>query len=371
MSNLSSMIPRDRYFAAANSGLGFKSYFEDIFFDEGIKRRYIIKGGPGTGKSTLMKRLGARAEREGRKVVYYYCSSDTDSLDGIIIDSCIAVFDGTAPHSYDTVLPGAIDEIVDLGKFWNSAALAGYANKISRISESKKLCYKRAYRYLAAALETSRAMKLLAEPYRDTAKMRAAIARTCEKIPDGTGGRLTPHLVSAIGTRGRVRFDSLRRRASNLYAVCDSFGTARPYLKILVEELLKKGCRLSVSYDPIDTEAVEEVLVEDSGECFFLCEDAAGLSDDVQKINMKRFVDFGMLCENKSEIKRAKNEYKNAQRMKEGLVMSATQCLSDAGKHHFELEKLYKKHMDFAALSKFCETFSGKLISHLLCDENL
>ena len=354
MNNLSSMIPRDRYFAAANSGKGFKSYFEDIFFDEGIKRRYIIKGGPGTGKSTLMKRLGARAEREGKRVVYYYCSSDTESLDGVIIDSGIAVFDGTAPHSYDTVLPGAVDEIVDLGRFWDSAALGGYTDKIREISKTKKLCYARAYRYLAAALEVSRALDVLAEPYRDTVKMRAAIERVCEKIPNGIGARLTPALVSAIGTRGRVSLDSLRRRASKPYAVCDSFGTAKTYLKILVDELLKKGCRLSVSYDPIDTEAIDEVLVEDSGEYFFVCDDVSTLTDGVQKINMKRFV----FIESASEIRR---EYRLAGKQYESLLTLAEQALAGSGRAHLELEKIYTANMDFEALNCFFDSFFKKI----------
>ena len=43
------------YFACANSSRGFCNYFESNL--QGLERLYILKGGPGTGKSTLMKCL--------------------------------------------------------------------------------------------------------------------------------------------------------------------------------------------------------------------------------------------------------------------------------------------------------------------------
>ena len=46
---------RPAYFAAMNGRDGFTSFFEEIFFCDSIKKRYIIKGGPGTGKSSFTK----------------------------------------------------------------------------------------------------------------------------------------------------------------------------------------------------------------------------------------------------------------------------------------------------------------------------
>ena len=49
------------YFAAVNSSRGFISFFDNIF--AGRDRLYIIKGGPGTGKSTLCERLQMRRKK--------------------------------------------------------------------------------------------------------------------------------------------------------------------------------------------------------------------------------------------------------------------------------------------------------------------
>ena len=51
-----------------NSYGGFVSHYRDCFAQE---RRYIIKGGPGCGKSTLMRRIAHEAEQRGLEVEYY------------------------------------------------------------------------------------------------------------------------------------------------------------------------------------------------------------------------------------------------------------------------------------------------------------
>ena len=47
-----------RYFAASNSGTGFVNYFPRIFGGGACRRLFVVKGGPGTGKSSFMKRMG-------------------------------------------------------------------------------------------------------------------------------------------------------------------------------------------------------------------------------------------------------------------------------------------------------------------------
>ena len=70
------------YFACANSSRGFCNYFESNL--QGLERLYILKGGPGTGKSTLMKEIGADFYDLGYDIEFIYCSSDPSSLDGVL-----------------------------------------------------------------------------------------------------------------------------------------------------------------------------------------------------------------------------------------------------------------------------------------------
>ena len=94
---------KQAYFAAANSARGFISYYASCFGGEDVRRVYIVKGGPGTGKSRFLGDVANAARAQEYEVSYYYCSSDPLSLDGIVLShprkGKIALLDGTPPHA--------------------------------------------------------------------------------------------------------------------------------------------------------------------------------------------------------------------------------------------------------------------------------
>ena len=88
-----------QYFLGANSPAGFYSLYDQMIDRTKARRLYILKGGPGCGKSTLMRRVAERAKAAEQEVEYILCSGDPDSLDAVILPGLeIAVADGTAPH---------------------------------------------------------------------------------------------------------------------------------------------------------------------------------------------------------------------------------------------------------------------------------
>ena len=88
-----------QYFLGANTRNGFFSLYDGFADPEAGDFLYVIKGGPGCGKSTLMKRVGKAAEDAGLPVEYVLCSGDPDSLDGVWLPALHTGFvDGTAPH---------------------------------------------------------------------------------------------------------------------------------------------------------------------------------------------------------------------------------------------------------------------------------
>ena len=49
------------YFASANGYTGFRSYFDTVYKSENFDKIIILQGGPGSGKSSLMKALAMTA----------------------------------------------------------------------------------------------------------------------------------------------------------------------------------------------------------------------------------------------------------------------------------------------------------------------
>ena len=57
------------FFLGANSEEGFFSLYDQLLGGR-LDDLMILKGGPGCGKSTFMRRVGAAMERAGERVVY-------------------------------------------------------------------------------------------------------------------------------------------------------------------------------------------------------------------------------------------------------------------------------------------------------------
>ena len=92
-------LPHIEYFLGANSPTGFYSLYPQLLPPEQARAIYILKGGPGCGKSTLMRRVGARMEEKGMETEYILCSGDPASLDALLLPELgVAIVDGTAPH---------------------------------------------------------------------------------------------------------------------------------------------------------------------------------------------------------------------------------------------------------------------------------
>lgn len=342
---------RKAYFAAANSGNGFVSMFDEIFFGKNIKRRYIIKGGPGTGKSSFIRKVGLSAERQGLPVEYYYCSSDTDSLDGAVIGGSVALLDGTAPHSYDTIAPGVYDEIVNLGQFWNSEKLGRHADKIAELGKLKSAAYRRAYGYLGAALATVKTAEDVVSDCVLADKMKAAAARDISKLSLSKKGSVTVAQTEAMGVHGRVYLPTLALSAGHIHAVEDCYGIASAYLGELFSLARSRGYEAKVSFDTVDTAKVREILFPETGDCFTAVYEA---TENCSRVNVKRFVDT-------EKYAAVRQTYRSAMNCYDRLCRLAMESLSSAGKAHGEMEKYYVAAMDFVSQEKYCARFIDKL----------
>ena len=87
------------FYLGAKSPTGFYSLYDQLLEPEQAETIYILKGGPGCGKSSLMRWVAQAMEEKGASVEYIACSGDPDSLDAVVFPALnTAIVDGTAPH---------------------------------------------------------------------------------------------------------------------------------------------------------------------------------------------------------------------------------------------------------------------------------
>ena len=339
-------MSRKRFFAASNTERGFVSYFAENF-RERADRCYIIKGGPGTGKSRLMQEMGTAFEAVGGDVEYYYCSSDPSSLDGLYVTldgGSVAVLDGTAPHAEDIVRPGTVDNILDLGRFWDARILRERRGEIDLFGRKKSKAYAAAYRALSAYGSLRRTADALVEECTDADAIVEETAKLALNFPKEKL-LLTP--TSAIGMRGRVSFDTYRENARLNLSVADSRGYGVSYLYF--DRLIAACGGGRVSPHPIMQGrycgilaggiSVTETVITDTGD---------------KVIDSSEFVDRSAYLAVKSRVERLKL-------LAEGALDEADIAFREAGEAHMNIEEIFISAMDFAAKEEYSRDLCAKI----------
>ncbi len=344
-----------RYFAASNSAEGFKNYYPQVF--KRADRLYIIKGGPGTGKSCFMKRFADKMQVLGCAVEYYYCSSDPSSLDGVLVvgkGETVGMLDGTPPHTFDPVFPGVREEIINLGQFWNSELLQNEKTEIFALNQKKSAAFERAYSYLRSCGNLRAVTDSLLQKVIKEEKMRSAVERMAQSLslPKGEA-TIIPSIRCSVGMTGTVCFDSFESRAGKTFFVSDFYGIGQIFLGELLKFLKETRSVIRVSYDPISPGRIDGIFIEDAQIAFVLSKKIEDGTDGVGHVNPKRFVDG-------EKIRSVRGEVRYAARLFDDCLEGALHSLSAARVYHFVLEDIYKKAMDFATLSAYSKSFNEK-----------
>ena len=164
-----------KYFPGANTGRGFIGHFESIVPPwEKPHYTYILKGGPGVGKNTLMKKVSCLARANGYAVEEFRCASDPESLDAVRIPKKgIVLLDGTAPHTIDPDIPGIEGEILNLGHFLHREAFARRRGELQLLLSENRAHYNAAFACLGAAGALRRAAVADASKSADLPMIRA------------------------------------------------------------------------------------------------------------------------------------------------------------------------------------------------------
>ena len=139
-----------QYFLGGNTALGFSSCYDEFCKPEDGNFLWVLKGGPGCGKSTFMRSIGREAENRGLDVEYVLCSGDPDSVDGVMIPELhLGYVDGTAPHTMDVQYPAIRGAYLDLGQFYDLRALAPKADSLLYIYKRYRGEYAASYEALS------------------------------------------------------------------------------------------------------------------------------------------------------------------------------------------------------------------------------
>lgn len=333
------------YFTGANTCFGFRSGYDAFTREKDVKFIYIIKGGPGCGKSSFMKALASAMLDCGIDAEYLYCSGDPSSLDGVFFPSLsTAYLDGTAPHVLEPYCAGITGSYVSFADFYDEEHLVSASADVLSITREYKDAYSHAYAALRAYGELFSA---------DGITDPAASEKACERVrlitrrALGRGSNDSPILrerwLEAFTCEGSVFLcDTVKALCGRIILLDNEYGLAHPALRACEAEALSLGHDTVRCLHPLFPDRVSAVLVPGAS-CAFIAADRerARLFRGSQHIRLD-----SLAAKSSSDMRQCRRSSELGSR----LLEAAHGELARAKELHDRLEGLYNPHVDFGGV---------------------
>jgi len=356
-----------KVFPGGNTAVGFFSFY-DYILPEDARKIILIKGGPGVGKSTFMRYIAETLYSKGHPVELHCCSSDNESLDGVVFpQSQVALVDGTAPHLVDPKNPGAVDEILNLGNYWDEKGIRRNREHILSLNKLIKELFQSAYNYLAQAslLNKEREKYYRIADAVDFLLLDRHTSRLIKELFPGEGNSLRErHLfASAISPGGLVNhlpsiFDNLEHRV----IITGDAGTGKATLVARIyHHALLLDYQVEAFHCSLNPSQIEHIYIPEL---------SLGVITSVKPhvfqpkqgdtiINTADFIRARALSPYTADLEEANRRFGQA-------IERALDFIRRAKQAHDEMEAYYIPNMDFAAIDKVREETLERLTSYLI-----
>ena len=332
-----------KLFPGGNTANGSFNFFDNIIQDN-INRVFCLKGGPGVGKSSLMKKIAQEYIKKGYDVELHYCPSDPSSLDAVLIKKLgVVLLDGTAPHVVDPKNPGAIDEIINLGDYWNVESLEKNKLEIVEVGKDISESFRRAYKYLKSAEPIYLDIE---EKYRnsmDFGKINMYTDNFIEALFNGISSsgeyKKERHLFgTAITPIGHVDYtDSILSQVEKIYYLDGEIGTGKTtFLTKVYKKAVEKGMSVEIYHYPLIKEKLETIIINDLDIAITISD----LFKGKEKIDFNQFI-------NKNKLSNYKDEIEFDKKVFDELLGYAIDNLKLAKSKHDIIEAYYVPNMNF------------------------
>ncbi len=348
---------KEAYFMGYSTPTGFTTHLRDDI-ESGEFTTYIIKGGPGTGKSSLMKGIASELSDLDEPEIYY-CSSDPNSLDAVLFGNLkVIIADGTSPHVIEPTYPGVREVLIDLGECWNLGLLSDNKDGIIDSTNRNQKYHALAKKYLSAIISVNEDIMSIGDSALDSSKLDAYLERLSARLfPKKKAfedeGKIKFRQMTSFTSEGVKTFANLFEHLTVYKIEDECFAMTDKLLKQLAQCAKKNGYDALISNNVFLSGSVYQHMIIPEIETAFVsgnsCDSLGGT-----KINSMRFYDKDILRDKHKRLM-----------FDEGIVKELTDemisALTTAKEIHDELESYYIKAMDFDKVNLTCEKLIARI----------
>ncbi len=329
------------YFLGANSPGGFVSRYHTLLEDRRLCKTVILKGGPGCGKSTLMRKVAKTARELGCAAEEILCSSDPDSLDGVVIPEVgLAVVDGTAPHVLEPPLCGCGAVYLDLGACYDGAVLHSKKEELYSVKVKNAACYPPATACFAAAHAADTALSLLAKP---EGIESVTVALRPPRRNSAVRGKVVQRFYAALTPKGAI---CCELPCKTVWTLQDNYGIASQILFDVASCFSDAGYDVITGSLPLSPDKISHVIVPEKSLGY-----AVVTEQFAYPYQTAGQYDLDVLCTQQFSTAEALHAHQLLQ-LREQSVREGLRFLQEAKGFHDELETLCRPAADFRVVDE-------------------
>ena len=348
----------DTYYLGANTPVGFRSEYDTLQKDPRIGKLRILKGGSGCGKSTLMRTIAAQAERLGLRCERIPCSSDPDSLDGLVIpEAGLGIVDGTAPHVVEPKLCGVQANYINLGTAYDPAILEPLAPALRAAKAASTACYGPAYAALAASAAVRQLIHSLAEPAASAGLLPRVKSQLlpCTPPRSDAPGPVRRCYLSAFTPAGvRICLPEMK----SLWGIRDCFSLGASLIRQLAGIWRAAGEPVLLAMDPMEPDQPAGLILPARDTGYWRIDPVFEPPQSLVLLDLEGPVLASLPQEIRSRVDALNS-------LRKELTAECVFWLARAKHHHDVLEELCRPAVDFSVVDRECERILRDLLSEV------
>lgn len=351
------------YLVAANTCEGFVSYFDD-FLKRG-KRVLILKGGPGCGKSSFMKKIGNTLIEKDYELEFIYCASDSDSLDAIFVHGIdLIIVDGTAPHVIDPKYPGVVESILNFGEYFDEDKLRESGEEIKKTIDIKAKEYKKLYEVLKNAKAIHDKIEkeyIIGMDFEKATNIASSLAKEIVTGEGNGSGEEIHRFSGALTPTGQaVYYDELTDGIKTKYIIKGRAGSGKSTLmRKVASTAISKGYDVEVYHCGLDPKSLDMVIIRELSVAI-LDGTAPHVVDPVgndKVIDMfEECIDKDIVNEEEGIILAKNKEYKEE-------IDKAKEIFKNIKSLHEKLENVYSSAVDFSKVDNIYDNVINSILN--------
>ncbi|MGI5891424.1 MAG: hypothetical protein ACOX7H_01620 [Bacillota bacterium] len=266
----------------------------------------------------------------------------------------------TASHVVDPLYPGVVDEIINLGDYWDSKYLRQNKKEIIETSEHIKENFDTGYKNLARAGEIYQKWQNINQQLLLKEKLVSETDKIIDEIFRSQTPRSRHFFSSAITNKGLINLtDALSKQYAVRYILRGEPGSGKD---ILLEKIAytaqNRGHYAEIYHNAFMPQQIEMLLLPDL-EVAIIAE-SDNQHDSWQEED--RIIDMGQFLAQNCNL----DESQTTNDLKTqfwSLVKEASENISQAKALHDDLEYYYRKAMDFEKVDEVSNKLLNKVVA--------